>query len=88
MKKVAATNYIKRTTSYEFHVHDYEQSFKSIFLFVLGGTVRSDPISSSQSKHVQPKTSRTSHRGHFFPRRLFPYIIFIDFLVKLYTLNT
>lgn len=44
MKKVATTNYIKRTTSYEFHVHNYEQSFRSIFLFVLGGTVRSDPL--------------------------------------------
>lgn len=39
MKKVAATNYIKRTTSYEFHVHNYEQSFRSIFLLVLDGTV-------------------------------------------------
>jgi len=84
MKKVAATNYIKRTTSYEFHVHNYEQSFRSIFLFVLGETVRSDPISSSQSKHVQPKTSRASHRGHFFSLRLFANI-FIDFFIILYT---
>lgn len=82
MEKVAATNYIKRTTSYEFIVHNYEQSFRSIFLLVLDGTVRSDPISSSQRKHVQPNTSRAFHRGHFFPRRLFAYI-FNDFLIIL-----